>query len=91
MGPEPDFEALRAERNRKRREQEAQWEAEGYTILGKGCAYHADDACYCDCPDGPCEHKWDGKTWESEDKCAMSVTCSRCGMTSMSHSMRVGP
>lgn len=88
---QPDFEALRAERNRKRREKEAEWEAEGYTVLGRGCAHNADDACYCDCPDGPCEHTWDGKTWTSADGLSMSVTCSRCGITSLSHSMRTGP
>lgn len=85
----PDFAALRAERNAKRREIEAEWAAEGYTFVG-GCAHNDDDACYCACPHGPCEHKWDGNPWESQDGLAMSVTCSRCGTTAMSHSLRTG-
>ena len=40
---------------------------------------------------GPCEHKWDGPDWESEDGCACSVTCSLCGCTAMSHDMRNAP
>lgn len=52
------------------------------------------DACYCACgsdPRGPCEHKWDGPDWESIDGYAMSVTCSRCNTTAMSHDLRNGP
>ncbi len=29
--------------------------------------------------------------WESEDGCAWSATCSRCGCTAMSHDMRNAP
>lgn len=47
--------------------------------------------CVCTCPDGPCEHRWDGPEWRSEDGLACSVTCSRCGMTKMSHDMWIGP
>lgn len=86
-----DFDALRAERNRKRREWEESVRAEGFVPLGQDCAHHLDDACYCACPEGPCEHKWDGEVWESEDRCASSATCSRCGTTAMSHSLRTGP
>jgi hypothetical protein len=45
--------------------------------------------CVCKCPDGPCEHKWDGE-WE-EDELTASVTCSRCGSVKMGHDMWVGP
>lgn len=47
--------------------------------------------CGCSCPDGPCEHRWDGPEWESDDSLASSVTCSRCGMIKMSHDIWVGP
>lgn len=47
--------------------------------------------CYCACPDGPCQHVWDGPNWESEDRCAVSRTCSRCGAVAMYHDMRCGP
>lgn len=50
------------------------------------------NACYCDCAGhGPCEHKWDGEPYESEDGSLYSATCSRCGMLAYSHSLRVGP
>lgn len=42
--------------------------------------------CYCACPEGPCQHIWDGPI---EEGCNYaSSTCSRCGTSSMSHSMR---
>jgi len=50
--------------------------------------------CRCRCPDGPCEHEWDGwEEWEDPDTgCSGgSQVCSRCGMSAMSHDMRVGP
>jgi Zn-finger protein len=83
----PDFEAMRAKRKAKRREREAEWAAEGHEVVWADDA----DACYCACPHGPCEHKWDGKPWESKDGLAMSVTCSRCGTTAMSHDLKVMP
>lgn len=86
---EPDFEKLRAERNEKRREWEKEMAADGWQVSSH-CAHTADSACYCACPEGPCEHKWDGEGWESEDGLASSATCSRCGTTCMSHSLRTG-
>lgn len=92
VGGGPDFEALRAERNKKHDE----W-------VQKFCAEHDfspedlrtnynPDACYCACgTGGPCEHKWDGEEYVSEDECLCSATCSRCGMTAFSHSMRFLP
>jgi hypothetical protein len=47
--------------------------------------------CKCRCPDGPCEHVWDGPTWTSEDGRASSATCGRCGMIAMDHDMWVLP
>lgn len=88
MSDAPDFAALRAERNAKFAAFIEQCKAEGLTPLGVGCALRAPDACYCACPEGPCEHVWDGDPWESEDHLARSSTCSRCGETAMSHSLR---
>lgn len=51
-------------------------------------ASHAGD-CYCACPDGPCQHIWDGPEWT--DDCCSSATCSRCGSVAMFHDMRTGP
>lgn len=50
--------------------------------------------CYCACPDGPCQHIWNGPeyTEESEGGGFMSsVTCSRCGAPAIYHDMRCGP
>jgi hypothetical protein len=44
--------------------------------------------CRCNCPES-CEHKWDGPTVRFEN--GASVTCSRCGMDAMSHSLMVMP
>lgn len=84
-----DFEALRAERNARIDEFVSNMRARGYEV--GHCAFRDKEACYCACPDGPCEHSWDGKPYESADGCAWSTTCSRCGISSMSHSLRVGP
>ena len=55
--------------------------------------------CYCACPDGPCQHLWDGPNIpigleEGEDESqahGWSSTCSKCGADSFSHSMRCAP
>lgn len=47
--------------------------------------------CRCQCPDGHCDHKWDGEGWEGEDGLSGSSTCSRCGMIRMEHDTWVGP
>lgn len=55
--------------------------------------------CYCACPDGPCQHLWNGPDRpfgleEGEDESqalGWSVTCSLCGADAMSHDMRCGP
>ena len=48
-------------------------------------------SCYCACPDGPCQHIWDGPSVEFDDGHGMSVTCSRCGTLAFSHDMRFAP
>lgn len=49
------------------------------------------DSCYCACPDGPCQHLWNGAEYTSDDGCTVSITCSRCGLPAIDHDMRVGP
>lgn len=49
------------------------------------------DACYCGCPDGPCQHVWDGPDYVDPGGCMVSATCSRCGALAISHDVRVGP
>jgi hypothetical protein len=48
-------------------------------------------ACYCACPEGPCQHVWDGPDYASEDECCVSITCSRCGTPAVYHDMRCAP
>lgn len=87
-----DFDALRAERNAA--------VAEHHKKIAEEYGFSLDDlqsnfnpnACYCACgTGGPCEHKWDGETYESDDGLLTSATCSRCGMTAFSHTMRYAP
>ena len=47
--------------------------------------------CSCKCPDGPCEHVWDGPEEVFDDGRGSSATCSRCKMTAMAHDMWVCP
>lgn len=85
-----DFDALRAERNKQMDEFTAKMKAEGWDF--SSCDLRDKNACYCACGSGgPCEHDWDGPEYVSEDGCLSSATCSRCGATAFSHSMRFAP
>lgn len=88
----PDFEALRAERNARATAFRQKLADEWGVPLQSLSTTHDPDACYCACgTGGPCEHKWDGEPYESEDGCVWSTTCSRCGGTAMGHDMRFAP
>ena len=49
--------------------------------------------CKCSCPDGDCEHVWDGpeevERYEKGNVMSASSTCSKCGISAMSHDVRV--
>ena len=92
MGAAPDFEALRARRNAAVQDMHQKM-ADEYGVPLQSLRSNFNPAkCYCACgTGGPCEHKWDGQDWESEDGGACSVTCSLCGCTAMSHDMRNAP
>jgi hypothetical protein len=87
----PNFELLRAERNRKHEEfmqemRDQGWDASSF------CVHNDPNRCYCACgsnPPGPCEHTWDGPAVEFDS--GVSATCSRCGLSAMSHDLRVMP
>ena len=84
----PDFVALRAERNAQFDAFMVKMRTEGW-VMPRPYNY---DACYCACSNGgPCEHKWDGEGYESEDDGISSATCSRCGMLAFNHDLRNGP
>lgn len=85
----PDFEALRAERNRKVQEAHRKAADELGVPLSSIRSTHNPDLCYCACSSGgPCEHKWDGENVEFDEGRGWTVTCSRCGCTAISHDMR---
>lgn len=85
---EPNFDLLRAKRNAAVKvSMQKLADEEGIPIEQLQTNYNP-NACYCTCPEGPCEHKWDGKWYVSEG--IQSATCSRCGTTAFSHSMRTG-
>jgi hypothetical protein len=91
MSTRDDFNRLRARRNESVRQSMQKLADEFGVPLESMRSTFNPDACYCACPNGPCEHDWNGPEWQSEDGCAISATCARCGTTAMSHSMRVGP
>lgn len=88
----PDFDALRAERNRKVAEHHQQLAGElGIPVSQLGSTFDP-ESCYCACSSGgPCEHKWDGEGVEFDEGRGWSVTCSRCGCSAMSHDMQCLP
>ena len=89
MDAAPDFDALRAQRNATVQEHLQKMADEWGVPLQSLRSNFNPAACYCACgTGGPCEHKWD---WGSEDGCALSATCSRCGCIAMSHDMRNAP
>lgn len=92
MSPLPDFEALRAERNRLVMESHQRIADELEIPLESLKSTFNPHSCYCACSTGgPCEHKWDGKGVEFDEGRGWTVTCSRCGCTAMGHDMRVLP
>ena len=73
MEAAPDFEALRARRNAAAQEMHQKMADEWGVPLQSLRSNFSPGACYCACATGgPCEHKWDGEGWESEDGCAVS-------------------
>ncbi len=86
----PDFEKLRAERNVA-----VQKTIDDFAKLMHGNPSEVQssfnpDACYCACPDGPCEHNFGG--WRVfEDASGGETVCSRCNMGAMSHTLRTAP
>lgn len=56
------------------------------------CLGPSSPKCRCECPDGPCEHQWDGEAVDEEFEggggCS-SATCSKCGMRAIDHDMWV--
>lgn len=86
-----DFEALRVERNRLVMEQLEKLAGEVGVQFSSPHSSFNSSACYCACSSGgPCEHQWDGEGIEIDDGAGWTATCSRCGCTAMSHSLRTG-
>jgi len=89
---EPDFPALRAKRNHELRKAMQRLADEMGFTPNEMCTSFDPNGCYCACATGgPCEHTWNGEPYESEDGAVWSATCSRCGVTALSHSVRIDP
>jgi hypothetical protein len=87
MTEKPDFEKLRAKRNAAVQEVVKSFaKAHGWDTSQVQSTFDP-AACYCACPEGPCEHDWQG--WRDfEDGSGGETVCARCGMGAMSHSLR---
>lgn len=85
-----EFEELKRQRDEKLKQAISKVYEEWGWDPPQACAHvsHAGE-CYCDCPNGPCQHVWDGPEYREEGM--SSVTCSRCGSICAYHDMRVGP
>lgn len=93
----PDFERLRAERDAGlERIARSMWEKLGGDP-GEAPTFHCREyhsPCYCACPDGPCEHDWDGSRDIAGDDGTLAgweTCCTRCGEGAMHHSMAFLP
>lgn len=85
-----EFEELKRKRNEATREMVKKLcEEQGWDPTKTSFHASHSDGCYCACPDGPCQHQWDGPDYIEEGM--VSVTCSRCGAPAIYHDMRVGP
>ena len=80
---EPDFPALRAARDEARNKIAAKIAAKyGMALVH----FSGADGCYCACPDGPCEHEFDGWRDILDDEGRVSggeSVCRLCGMGAM--------
>ena len=86
----PDFEKLRAERNASVQEMIDQFAVIAGWEPNQAQTTFNPNSCYCACPDGPCEHDWQG--WRDfEDGSGGETVCKRCGMGAMSHTLRTCP
>lgn len=87
-----DFAKLRAERDAKIQAVfESFCKEHGWDIKKASMHVSGTSGCYCACPTGPCEHEFQG--WrdiigDNGDCQGGEQFCSKCGLGSMSHSMR---
>lgn len=93
MSAAPDFDRLRAERDasieRVAREMWIQLGGDPDKAPVFHCREHG-SPCFCACPDGPCEHHFQGSR-EFDDGLGFEQFCDRCGEGAMSHDMRFLP
>lgn len=86
----PDFEELR----RKRRDVYEKCIQDICTKWGLGIEalrsqVLSNESCYCGCPEGPCEHLFQG--WrEFSDGNGGEQFCERCGLGAMAHVLHMG-
>lgn len=82
-----DFDRLKAERDASLDALCAEngWDREKVHFHASGTG-----GCYCACPDGPCQHEFEG--WrEFDGGRGGERMCKHCGLGAMSHDMRFMP
>jgi len=90
-GEEPDFDALRVQRTEAFEQivqsvcDELGWDRDKVSVSACGC-----QGCYCACPEGPCEHEFEGLR-EFEDGTGCEAVCKHCGLGAMAHDSRFAP
>ena len=92
MGKKPDFEALRAARNKAVQDQLEDFAVrQGWDVAHTHHSFNF-NACYCACSTGgPCEHDFSGGYRKCMDGMGAEQVCKRCGMGAMSHTLRTAP
>ena len=83
-----DFEALRRKRNEAVQEMIDELARQMGEDPSEVVTTFDPDSCYCDCPDGPCEHTFDD--WEDYEDGTGEAVCTRCGRGAIGHSMQIG-
>ena len=85
-----DFEALRKKRNEAVMAEIQKFaEMQGVDLSEVKTTFNP-NACYCACPEGPCEHRWKGWRKFDFDTSGGEAVCTLCGEGAVSHSLRTG-
>ena len=84
---QPDFEELRRKRNEDIKEIINSFARSQGVDPSEVKSTFNFDVCYCACPEGICEHEFIREPEQKE----YDSKCKRCGLSEMSHDLRVAP
>lgn len=91
MCEKPDFDALRAKRNGAVQNMIDGIAKDYGWDTSKVQSTFDPNACYCACPNGPCEHDFQGSEPiynDNDEECGAQAVCTRCGLGAMYHDIR---